>query len=859
MTGDGLGWPGAWRLARRDLNPALRGLRLLFICLFLGVATLAAIGSLTAAIRTELAARGQELLGGDIEAAISQRTATTAELAQLRRLGPVSTTIRMRAMAQTAMAQTAGPQPAGTPGSDAPAAVLSELKAVDAAYPLYGQLTLADGRVAAAPIGNRVLIGQSLADRLAVAVGDPLRFGGATLRVAAIIGNEPDRVGEGFTLGPVAITSIDAIRATGLMQPGSLYTVKYRLRLRPGIDTAATANALSARLSAAGWQVKDQGRAAPGTSRFIDNMGQFLSLIGLAALVIAGIGVGNGVASYLTAKRGGIAALKSLGAGADDITRIYALQIACVGALAIGTGLVTGALASPALTLLMGSLLPVAPGFALHPAALGTAAAYGALIAVIFTVPALANARRTPAAALFRAAVGRSAGIDRRSLAIVAGAALAVVAIAVGTAAQPTFAAGVLGGVAGALLLLLAISLGVRAVARRLPRSRRPLLRLAIASLYRPGAQTPALVVALGLALTLFVTLAAIQTSLAAEIARTVPARAPDSFVLDIPSTDTGRFRAIAATAAPGATVQLVPALRGTITAYGAQRVADLAELPKGAWFLNGERGVTYAAALPPGSDLVAGRWWPADYAGPPLVSIDAEAAGVLGVGVGDSLTVSVLGREIRARIASLRKVNWDTMGFNYILVFSPNTLANAPHSFAATIALPGTKSARAATGAGLQRQLLRAFPGISIVPVGDILGQVTALLGQMSAAILAAASITILAGIAVLIGAIAASRQSRSYDSVIMKTLGATRGQVLAAQALEYALLAAVLALVALALGGGAAWFVITRLFDFAWAPDWRVVTATLAGGAVLTLGIGLAGSLPLLGLRPAKALREL
>ncbi len=834
-----LGWSAAWRIARRDLSASFRGLRLLFLCLFLGVGTLAAIGSLTASITGELTARGQTLLGGDIEFAVSQREASLGERAGFAELGRVSETLRMRAMAQAV----------GVASTGGPGAVLAELKGVDGAYPLYGALTLADGRRAPPLTADQVLVGPSLIDRLGVRVGDALRFGSATFRIAGIIGTEPDRVGEGFTLGPVAITSIDGVRRTGLIQPGSLYTAKYRVR--GGTAAAAQAEALARTYKDAGVEVKSAERAAPSANRFIERMGQFLSLIGLTALVVAGIGVANGVSSYLSAKRGPIATLKVLGAASGDIARIFAVQVAAVGGAAIAIGLTVGALLPPLLVAAIGDALPVAPGLALHPLPLVTAAAYGVLIAAVFTLPPLARARSEPAAAIFRSGVDGAGRLDRRTWAVVGAAAAGIVAIAVLTAREPLFAASVLGAVAAVLLLLLGIGVLVRRLARAVPRPRRPLLRLAVANLYRPGAQTSALVIALGLALTLFVTLAAIQTSLSAEIARTVPARAPDGFVLDIPVAGQDRFRQIVGQRAPQADVNIVPALRGTIVAFGGTRVADLGELPDGAWFLRGERGVTYSAAVPEGSELVEGRWWPAGYAGPPLVSLDHEAATVMGVEVGDTLTVSVLGREIEARIASLRQVNWDTMGFNYILVFSPDTFANAPHTVAATISAPGDLAP------GLQRALLAAFPSISIIPVGEVVGQVSALLTQMSSAILAAASITILAGIAVLVGAIAASRAARGYDSVIMKVLGATRAQVLGAQALEYALLAAVLAALALALGGFAGWFVITQLFDFTWSPDWGVVLGTLAGGAGLTLGIGLAGSLPLMAMRPAEALR--
>ena len=842
----GLGWRGAWALAWRDLSGSFRGLRLLFICLFLGVGTLAAIGSLTSSITGELAARGQTLLGGDVEMSVAQREATAQEKSAFSAIGTMSETIRMRAMAQRI-----GPQTANTPS-----AVLSELKGVDNAYPLYGALTLANGRPAPRLGDGDVLIGQALVDRLGVTVGDGLRFGGATFRIVGVVGAEPDRVGEGFTLGPVALTSMGGIRSTGLLMPGSLFTSKYRLRLPATADAPAAVRALEQRYKDAGWEVKGRDRASPSADRFFDRMGQFLSLIGLTALVIAGIGVSNGVGSYLTAKRNSIATLKILGASSADILRIYLCQVGGVALAAIAAGLCVGALLPPALVAVLGDVLPVRPGLSLQILPLSIAALYGALIALIFTLPPLARARTQPAAALFREAIERRwsfGAMDWRSIGAVTLAALAVIALAMGTSDEPLFSAIILASVAGVLLLLLGIGWGVRWLAQRLPRPRRPLLRLAVTNLYRPGAQTPALVIALGLALTLFVTLAGIQTSLNAEIARTVPARAPDAFILDIPSADVGAFTTLARQTAPGAEVKLVPALRGTIIAYGATRVADLAELPDGAWFLRGERGVTYAETLPEGSELVAGQWWAADYAGPPLVSLDAEAAAVMGVGVGDRLTISVLGREIETRIASLRKVNWETMGFNYILVFSPHTLRAAPHTFAATISMDD------ADQGPLSRALLSAFPSISIIAVGEVLGQVTALLGQMSSAILSAASITILAGIAVLVGAIAASRQSRSYDSVIMKTLGATRRQILAAQMIEYALLAGVLAAVALALGGFAAWTVIVLVFKFHWLPNWGVMAATLIGGAIITLGIGLGGSLPLMNVRPASALRQL
>jgi putative ABC transport system permease protein len=375
---------------------------------------------------------------------------------------------------------------------------------------------------------------------------------------------------------------------------------------------------------------------------------------------------------------------------------------------------------------------------------------------------------------------------------------------------------------------------------------------LALAALHRPGARTEALVVALGLGLTLFVLLAAIRTSIDANIATTVPARAPALFVLDVPRPREAEFRRLVARTAPSAVVRTVPLLRGTITGYAGVRVAELKQLPEGAWALRGERGLTYAAALPEGSTLTAGTWWPRGYAGPPLVSVDERLAEALHLRLGDPLTISLLGVERTARVASFRRISWDTLGFNFVLVFSPGTLADAPHNLAATIDLPTGREG------AVTEALLAPFPSSSVIEVRGVLGQIRGIVDQVAAVIAAAGGVVVVAGIAVLIGAIAAAREARTYDAVVLRILGATRAQLLAQQAIEYALLGTVVAGVALLLGLAGAWYVVVRLFSFVWAPDPVAIATTVGIGLTTMLAIGLAGSWPILGARPARALRS-
>ncbi|KPL69726.1 ABC transporter permease [Erythrobacter sp. SG61-1L] len=836
-----LPWATAWAIARRDLHRRFRGLRLLLVCLFLGVGALAAIGSLTGAIEGELKSRGKEILGGDLEVSLWQRAPTVRELMVLNGYGRVSGGLRMQATASA---------------GDMAAPI--ELKAVDSEWPMFGSFTLKDGTKAGAPPEGQAWLAQGAAERLGVGPGDSFRLGTQVLKVGGIIGEEPDRLSEGFALGPTVIVPFDLPEEAGLVAPGAMYQGKYRIAFGGRYDAEGVSRKIGELFPSAGFEFRNSDNASPGADRFVSRMGQFLVLVGLAALVIAGIGIGGGVSSYLQARRTGIATLKILGATSGDIARIYALQLgaaALAGALA---GLIAGIAITPLLSWALGSLLPVQTGLVIDLAALARAAGFGLLVALIFAAPPLEKARRFPAMALMRERVMPLAREWRGLLLPVGGGLVAIAALALIGTPQPGLSAIFMGGAAGLLAILALLGWAIRRAAERAPRPRNPLLRNALANLHRPGAQTGALVTALGFGLSAFVLLAGVQTSLDANIQRSVPQMAPDYFVLDIPRARIGEFEDLVRKDSPKAEIRSVPTLRGKILAYGPKgktiRVADLDEIPEGAWPLRGERGLTYSDGVPEGNTVTAGKWWPKDYSGEPLVSIDEELAQVLGLKIGDYITVGLLGVERSARIASFRRIDWDSMGFNYVLVFSPNAIADAPHNLAATIDLPDG----AATGP-LLRQMVRTFPSSSVIEVGQVLGEARAILSQVGAAILAAASVAVLAGLAVLLGAIAAARASRLYDNVILRVLGASRKQLLLLQLAEYGLLALVLAGVALVLGSGLAWLVIVQLFEFDWLPDWPRILAVLGAGLALVLGFALGGSLPLLRARPAQALREL
>ncbi|GMM92767.1 ABC transporter permease [Qipengyuania sp. MTN3-11] len=836
-----MSWAEAWRIARRDLNARFRGLRLLLVCLFLGTGALAAIGTLTSAIENEIEGRGQELLGGDLEIELWQRGLNEEERAALAEYGRLSSGFRLQAMARY------GDQAAPI-----------GLKAVDDVYPLYGSLDLEGREAVGPPAANEAYLDRGAADRLGVDTGDAITIGTQRLTVAGIIATEPDRLSEGFQLGPTVIVARDLPESAGLIAPSSMYQTKTRVAFDDvARDPEAVEEALQALFPEAGFDFRTRDRASPGADRFVGRMSEFLTLVGLAALVIAGIGIGGGVTSYLDARRQAIATLKILGATSQDIARIYALQIGAAALAGSLAGLVVGVAITPLLGLALEGLLPVETGLVIDPLALLVALTYGVLVALVFAAPPLMRARHFPAMALMRARVAPLAS-DRRALGIVGGGLAVIVALALVTASNPLLSAAFLGGAAAALALLAGLGWAIRKFAATLPRPANPIARGALANLHRPGSSTGALVTALGFGLAAFVVLAAVQTAIDGNIESRVPQEAPDYFVLDIPRERIGAFEQLVWAEDEEASIRAVPALRGAVLAFGPEgdmiRTADLEDIPDGAWALRGERGLTYADAVPAGNTITDGQWWGPFYQGEYLVSVDEEFAEAAGLEIGDMLTFGVLGVERTARIASLRRIDWENMGFNYVFVLSPNALADAPHNLAATIDLTdGTP-----TGPLLQA-LVREFPSSSVIEVGGILVQARTILEQVGLATLAAASVAVLAGLAVLLGAIAAARAARTYDTVVLRVLGADRRQILVMQLVEYGVLALALAVVALGIGGVLAWLVITQMFEFDWLPDWGAVLAVLGAGLAVVFAFALGGSLPLLRAKPAQALRAL
>ncbi|GGG19849.1 glycosyl transferase family 1 [Caldovatus sediminis] len=828
----------ALRLARRELRGGVRGLRIVLACLALGVAAIAAVGTLRAATEAGLAADGARILGGDVEIAVSHRPIPEAARDWLRARGAaVSEVVEMRAMA---IAPASGER------------ALIALKAVDAAYPLYGELRLDPPGPPPGP--GEVAVEAAVAERLGLAPGDPVRIGAATLALRGVIVQEPDRVAGPALFGPRALVSLEGtLPATGLVQPGSQLRYAYRLRLPPGADRAAFVRALRDAFPDGGWRVRTADAAAPGVNRFVDRAASFLTLAGLTALLVGGIGVATGVRAWLDQRARTIATLRCLGAPAGVIFATYLAQVLALAGLGIATGLAAGVgLAAAAAELLAGTL-PVPPRLGLYPAPLALAALCGLLAALAFALWPLGRARGIPGAALFRDAVAPARRWPGAGIAVaVALSALALAALVVATSENRRFALWFCLAAAATLLLFRLGAWALMAAARRARHSRRPALRLGLANLHRPGAPTPLLLVSLGVGLTTLAAIALIEGNLRRQIAEQLPGTAPNFFFIDIQADQAARFDALVA-AQPGVVeVKRVPNLRARIVAVNGTPAEQVRASEDSAWALRGDRGLTYAARPPEGTRLVAGAWWPEDYRGPPLVSLDANLARGWGVGVGDTVTVNVLGRDIPLRIASLRDVEYRTLGINYALVASPGLLEAAPHTHIATV-----RGAAAAEGAVL-RAVTDAFPNVSGVRVRDALEAVAELLGRIGTALTATGSVTLLAGALVLAGAVAAGQRRRVRDAVVLKTLGATRAQIRAAFLVEFGLLGLAAGGLAAVAGTIAAWAVVTFLMRADWVFLPGTLAMTVAACVLLTLAFGYAGTALALRAKAAPWLRN-
>ncbi|WP_127901848.1 ABC transporter permease [Solirhodobacter olei] len=835
----------AARIARRELRGGIAGFRVFLACLALGVAAIAAVGLVKASIGAGLRAQGAVILGGDAQMQFTYREANAKERAFMAaHATKVSEVVTFRSMAVVGQ------------GASAERA-LTDVKAVDDLYPLTGHVALKPAMPIRAALARKgglpgAVMDGVLSARLGLKPGDTFRLGTQAFRLSAVLVKEPDSASAGFSFGPRTIVRKAALASSGLLRAGTLFDSKYRLLLKPGESLPRLKAAALAAFRDTGLRWTDKRDAAPGISQFVARMGSFLVLVGLAGLAVGGVGVSAAVRAYLERKTATIATLKVLGAEGGTIFLTYLIQIGVLTVVGVALGVALGAGAVAALAPVIAGLVPFPVAFAAYPGPLAEAALYGALTALIFTLWPLARTETVRAAALYRE--GGTGGRRPRARYLLALGALTAVLIggAAWFSGEVKLALWSAAGVLAALGVLVLAAAALRRLARLLARARimqgRTALRLALGAIGGPGEEAASVILSLGLGLAVLAAVGQIDGNLRAAIRTDLPQRAPSYYFVDIQPDELPGFLNRVQNDPGVSRVETAPMLRGIITRINGRPAKEVAG---NHWVLKGDRGVTMSATPPSNTKVVAGKWWPPDYAGPPQISFAADEAKEMGLKLGDTMTVNILGRDITGTITSFRDVNFRSAGMGFILSMDPAALAGAPHTDIATV------YCTPAAEAPLLRDLATKYPNITAIRVRDVIAEVSQALSAIASATAWAAAATLLTGFVVLIGAAAAGERGRLYEAAVLKTLGATRGRILASFALRAAILGAAAGVVAILAGGIAGWAVMRFVMKAPYVFEAGSAIAIVLGGVLAVLAAGALFALRPLSARPARILR--
>ena len=836
LAGD---WLLALRHGLRDLRGSGRGFLVLLGALTLGVAIIAAVGILNQGVQTALERDARALLGGDVELEQANLPITEADLARLTPAGAArSGQIVLNTLATAASGRTIG----------------VNLKAVDATYPLVGEVLLDPPMpLAQALRDGGAVVERTLLSRLGVQIGDEVRVGDTTVRIAAVLVREPDRVGGLFGLGPRMLVLRGTLDRAQVLLPGALARYEYKLALPEGTDATAFVAALQRDWPDAGWQARSPRDVQPRVTRVTDRLATFLTLAGLTALLSGGLGIALTVETHLARRTATIATLKSIGASGGQVFRVFLAQVMVLAGAGTVLGLALGLLLPLGVRLVPEGTFPISPELGVYGGPLLRAALAGLLTTFVFAVWPLAAAREISPARLFRAIVAPTRRWPRRPYLALLGVAVAgLAALAMLGVPQPAIGAWFVLTVLVAAVLLWGLTRLVLLAAGRLAHRGGFALRLAIANQHRPGSPSPRVIVALGAGVTLLSAVAILATNLENEVALRLPSRAPALYLIDVQPDQRAAVAELLDGIEGAKLLQMLPSLRARVVRIAGRPVGQVQVAESVAWTVSRDRGLTYAENLAEGSELVAGSWWSKDYAGPPLISIDEEIAKGYGVGLGDTLSFNVLGRTLETRIASIRReVDWSGGRLDFLFIVNPSALAGAPHTFVAAIDVPAAEEAR------LLDALTTRLPNVTPISVRELVARATEVLEKVELAVAIVAGVTLGGGIMALAGGIVAARQRQRYETVILKVLGARRRVLLQAFLVEYLVIGLAVALVGGLLGSLAAWLLITQVMTLAWSPALPALLAVLGGAILAVVLVGGAGLWRLIDLPAAPVLR--
>ena len=828
-------------MAIRELRSGVSGFRIFLTCLILGVGTISAIGTVKSGIEIAISEKGSELLGGNAEAEFTYRLATTEELKWLETISQnISGIIEFRSMAKFVE-------------GGANERALTQVKAVDNEYPLIGNVQLASGKsfkdVFRQP--KSAVMESDLASRLGINIGETFSLGLTKFVLRDIIQSSPDDAGTNFGLGPRTIIKSEDLLDSGLIAPGTLLTAKYRLLIEPLKNLDELRALAKIKFENNGMRWRDARNGAPGISEFVNRLSAFFIMVGLAGLVVGGVGIGSAVKSYLNRKISTIAVMRSLGATNFQIFMTYFVQLAIISFIGITIGLVIGAsvphLCAPLLKVLIP--IPISIVFSIKPIA--EAAIYGTIIATLFTLWPLSRCENIKAAALFREMNLIKDGFPRLKYLVLSFILVLILLIISAVFNQnPELTSWFALGFTVALVTLFLSARILMYCIKKFGRiiNGHPSTRWALAAMGGTQEGTNNSLIAIGLGLTVLAIIGQVDGNLRTSINNNLPEVAPSYFVIDIQKSQIEEVRDILNSNKGVISFDEAPMLRGIITKINNKQASEVAG---DHWVIRGDRGITYFEELPKRFNLTEGQLWPKDYSGATQISFAAEQAEELGIGIGDSVTVNIMGREITGEITSLRNVDFSSAGIGFVIAMNPSALKAAPHSFIMTIYV----STEAETA--VFNNLSSRFSNITLIKVRNVIERVSNLLSSIATASSYGALTTLAMGFLVLLGSAASGQSARSYDAAILKTLGATRKDLIISYIIRFSLIGATAGFVAIFFAVGGAWCITSLVLELPFKIIWDTALIIIIGGLIANLLAGLYFATQALKIKPANFLR--
>ncbi|MCI0434838.1 MAG: FtsX-like permease family protein [Gemmatimonadetes bacterium] len=841
----------AARLARRELRSTWRRTGVYTGAITLGVAALVAINSYRVGVVDAVLNESRALLGADVRVS-SGRVFPDSVVAVVdsaaRARVPVARVTGTISMALAASGRTR----------------LLQIRGVEPGYPFYGAIETD-------PIGlwpldgaaSDALVERALLVALDVEVGDSLRIGERAFRIAGVLTRPPIEIGFRSAIAPRVFIPAPQLAGAGLLGFGSLADHEVYLRLPDDVERQQFVDrnhGLFARQQVRMVTAQDEGEElAEGLAAVT----RFLGLVGLTALLLGGLGVGSAVHVFVRDKRTTIAVLRCLGATQGTAFAAYLGQAALLGLAGAALGAVLGIAIQAVLPFVLGSTIPVEVPFRVFWSHVAAGLGIGVWVSIVFALLPLLEVRGIPPLQALRYAVEEAPRrFDIGRLAAFGALLASVLALALLQAPEPGVGFAFAGGLAGVLLLLrTAAWMLMRAVRRLFPRRASYPIRQGVASLFRPDNQTAAVTVALGFGVFLIAAILSIQRSLLVVFRVDDVAAGPDVIAFDIQADQrAGVIAAFTAAGleAPGMT-PIVPARIARVNGETVEQILSGARASEvEPWAYRREYRHTYRAQLSAAESLVAGEWWDDSSVGPPAgrlprISVEAEIASSLGISVGDTITWDLQGARIETRVASIRSVDWARFDTNFFVVFEPGVLEAAPQTFIA-IARVGDAERIAA----LQRDIVRSHPNVSMLDLTLVQDVMQRIVNRVTLAIRFMGLFCVAGGILVLAGALSASRFQRLRETVLLRTLGATRRQIRQVLFTEYAALGSLAGIAGTGLGAVAAWLLVRFFFELRFDLDVLPLLWLLAGTAVLAIGIGVTGSRSVVRRPPLAVLRE-